>query len=109
MSIPALLRLREAKPEAHIALLTADKLADLWRNHPAINQIISFTRQQGIGQVSKELRANQFATALIFPNSFRSAFESWLAGIPTRIGYADCGRSLLLTRLVAPRREHIVM
>src|SRR5688572_24802762 len=78
MSTPALLRLRDAKPHAHIALLTASKLADLWTSHPAIDEVIPFTKTDGIGNVSKRLRAGNFDTSLIFPNSFRSACESWM-------------------------------
>ena len=33
MTTPALLRLREKFPAAHIALLTPQKLADLWLHH----------------------------------------------------------------------------
>jgi len=106
MSMPALMRLREALPEAHIALLTEEKLADLWTNHPAINEVIRFTKLEGVGQVSRKLRAGKFDAALILPNSFRSAFESWMAGIPIRVGY---GRPLLLTHKIPPRAEHIEM
>ena len=42
MTTPALLRLREKFPEAHITLLTPEKLKDLWADHPAMNEIISF-------------------------------------------------------------------
>jgi heptosyltransferase-2 len=106
MSLPALMRLREALPETHIALLTADKLADLWTNHPAINEVILFTKVEGVGQVSRKVRAGKFDAALILPNSFRSAFESWLAGVPIRVGY---GRPFLLTHKIPPRTEHIEM
>jgi heptosyltransferase II len=106
MSMPALVRLREALPHSHIALLTADKLADLWTDHPAINEVIPFTKLEGIGQVSRKLRAGKFDAALILPNSFRSAFESWMAGIPLRVGY---GRPFLLTHTIPPRTEHIEM
>ncbi|MEK7676819.1 MAG: glycosyltransferase family 9 protein [Verrucomicrobiota bacterium] len=44
MSTPALLRLRQARPQAHLTLLTLEKLADLWRHHPAIDTVITFTR-----------------------------------------------------------------
>jgi lipopolysaccharide heptosyltransferase II len=109
MSTPALLRLRDAKPDAHIALLTAAKLADLWTSHPAIDEIVPFKKTDGIGNVSKRLRAGKFDIALIFPNSFRSACESWMAGIPTRIGFGGNGRSILLTRVVPQRPANIEM
>ena len=37
MTTPMLLRLREKFPRAHIALLTPEKLSELWLNHPAVN------------------------------------------------------------------------
>lgn len=107
MSTPALLRLREAHPSAHIALITAAKLADLWAGHPAIDEIIPFTQTEGIGHLSKRLRAGAFQKALILPNSFRSAFECWLAGVPERIGFGGNGRSGFLTQVVARRRDEI--
>ena len=100
MSTPALLRLRDAKPHAHIALLTAAKLADLWQFHPAIDEVILFNKTDGIGQVSRKLRAGNFDASLIFPNSFRSACESWMASIPKRIGFGGNARNLLLTKVV---------
>src|SRR5688572_10023084 len=109
MSTPALMRLRDAKPKAHIALLTQAKLADLWSSHPAIDEVVTFTKTDGIGNVSKRLRAGRFDLAVILPNSFRSACESWMAGIPTRIGFGGNARGMLLTRVVPPRPSSIEM
>jgi len=39
MTTPALLRLREAYPQARITLLTIDKLALLWHGHPAVDAV----------------------------------------------------------------------
>ena len=36
MTTPAMLRLRESRPDAHITLLTHVKLKELWQGHPAI-------------------------------------------------------------------------
>src|SRR5436190_7340017 len=102
MTTPALQRLREAKPSAHITLLTHDKLADLWRGHPSLDAIMTFAAGESVWQMSRRLRQEKFATALVLPNSLRSALEVFLAGIPERIGYARNGRSMLLTRRVLP-------
>jgi heptosyltransferase II len=40
MSTPALLRLRERFPGAHITLLTPEKLSDLWLHHPAVDRVV---------------------------------------------------------------------
>ena len=109
MTTPALLRLRAQFPETHIALLTPEKLEQLWRNHPAVNEVIPFSPGEGIFAVAKKLRAGKFDTALVLPNSPRSAIETFLAGIPERIGYARPWRNFFLTRTIAPRADAVKM
>jgi len=109
MTTAALLRLREKFPGAHIAILTAEKLRELWVNHPAVNETIPFTPGESIFSIGKKLRAGKFDLALVLPNSPRSAFEVFLAGIPQRIGYARPWRNFFLTQAVAPRAEAVKM
>ncbi len=130
MTTPALLRLREKFPDAHITLLTPEKLRELWTNHPAVNETISFAAGENIFAFAKKLRrwgespsspdSNQhsgstesrpttFDLALVLPNSPRSAIETWLAGIPQRIGYARPWRNFFLTQTVAPRAGSVKM
>ena len=109
MTTPALLRLREKYPAAHITLLTPEKLKDLWLNHPAVNETISFASGESVFSVGKKLRAGKFDLALVLPNSPRSTIEVFLAGIPRRIGYARPWRSFFLTQTVAPRAEAVKM
>jgi heptosyltransferase-2 len=109
MTTPALLRLREKFPQAHIALLTPDKLRDLWANHPAVNETISLSAGENVLAVGKKLRAGNFDLALVLPNSPRSAIETWLAGIPQRIGYARPWRTFFLTQTVPPRAGVVKM
>src|SRR5579862_8739982 len=87
MTTPALLRLRERFPDSHIALLTPDKLKDLWSGLPAVNETIVFAAGESLYSVGRKLRAGKFDLALVLPNSPRSAMEPWLARIPQRIGY----------------------
>jgi ADP-heptose:LPS heptosyltransferase len=103
MTTPALQRLREALPDAHITLLTPQKLAGLWQNHPSVNAIMTFSAGESPWSVARRLRAENFQVALVLPNSLRSALEVWLARIPQRIGYAWRWRNCLLTQPVAPR------
>ena len=109
MTTPALLRLREKFPDAHIALLTPEKLRDLWANHPAVNETISFASGENVFLTGKKLRAGKYDLALVFPNSPRSALEVWLAGIPQRIGYARPWRNFFLTSAVASRASAVRM
>jgi heptosyltransferase II len=109
MTTPALMRLREKFPEAHIALFTPEKLHDLWENHPAVDETISFAPGENVFAVGRRLRAGKFDVALVLPNSPRSALETWLAGIPQRVGFARPWRNWLLTTRVAPRPETVKM
>jgi len=125
MTTPALLRLREKFPDAHITLLTPEKLRDLWAGHPAVNETISFAPGENIFAVAKKLRRvgssrcddltaqravpAKFHLALVLPNSPRSAIETWLAGIPQRIGYARPWRNFFLTQAVTPRADAVKM
>ena len=109
MTTPALQRLREAKPNAHISLLTHAKLADLWKHYPAIDSVLTFSNDDGVLAVAKKLRAGKFTTALVLPNSPRSALEVFFALIPERVGLARPWRNFFLTQRVAPRREEIKM
>jgi heptosyltransferase II len=109
MSLPALHRLREALPGARISLLTREHLADLWQNSSLVDEVIPFQKSGGLLGVAWRLRERQFDTAVILPNSARSALEARLAGIPVRIGWARPGRSWLLTKAVPPRSAEIRM
>jgi heptosyltransferase-2 len=109
MSTPALLRLREKFPDAHIALLAPEKLRELWTNHPAVNEIISFRVGEGLFSVAKKLRAGKFDLALVLPNSPRSAMEVWWAGIPQRLGCARPWRNFFLTKTIPTRPGHAQM
>ena len=103
MTTPALQRLREALPEAHITLLAHQKLADLWQGHPSLDAVITFSIEESPWTVAGRLHAKSFDAALVLPNSPRSALEVWLARIPQRIGYARRWRNWLLTQRVAAR------
>ena len=111
MTTPALLRLREKFFDAHITLLTPEKLKDLWLPHPAVSEIISFAPNESVFSVGLKLKlhAGKDDLALIFPNSPRSAIEVWLSGIPQRVGYARPWRNWFLTTRVTPRPNAVKM
>lgn len=109
LTTPALVRLREKFPDAHIALLTPKKLEQLWLHHPAVDDVISFSPGQGVFSVGRNLRQGKFDAALVLPNSPRAAIEVFLAGVPNRIGYARPWRNFFLTQTVAPRPNAVKM
>ncbi len=56
MTTPALHRLREAQPQAHITLLTHEKLKDLWLQHPDIDAVLTYRRGESVLSVARRLR-----------------------------------------------------
>jgi heptosyltransferase-2 len=109
MTTPALLRLRQALPAARITLLAPDKLAGLWQRQPFLDDVLAFSPSESLWRLSRRLREKSFTDALAFPNSWRSALELWLAGIPRRIGAARAGRNLFLTTSVPPPPDFLPM
>ena len=109
MTTPALLRLRESRPEAHITLLTHAKLKGLWQGHPAIDAVETFGDEDSAWRIGRRLRAGKFDVGLVLPNSPRSALELWVAGIPQRIGHAGPWRNWFLTQAVPTRSDAVAM
>jgi heptosyltransferase-2 len=105
MTTPALARLREARPDDFIGLLTPAKLADLWQHHPDVDQILTFASNESGWAVARRVRKEGFDLALVLPNSIRSALEMRWARIPERVGYAGQWRSWLLTHPILRRPE----
>ena len=109
MTTPALQRLRSARPDAHLTLLTPAKLADLWRGHPSLDAVLTFAPGESAWSIGRRLRAERFSTAVVLPNSPRSALEVFLARIPQRIGVRGKWRSWLLTEALPPRPGVVLM
>ncbi len=59
-------------------------------------------RQKNPFTIAKMLKKHKFTHAILFKNSFASALTVFLAGIPSRIGYAREGRGFLLTEKLYP-------
>lgn len=98
MAAPSIMGLRAALPHCQITLLMKSQLAGLGRLIPSANDVLPL--DDAGGYITKA-RAEKFDTALVLPNSFRSAWEVFRTGAPARIGYAGDLRSWLLTRPVA--------
>jgi lipopolysaccharide heptosyltransferase II len=113
MAMPTLRVLRGLYPEAHIAALVGANVKPIVDPNPWVNRTLTArvrrrgkTTSQSGGPIrlAARLAAGKFDTAVILPNSFRSALIAKLAKIPRRVGYDRDGRGLLLTdRLIARR------
>ncbi len=112
MCIPALEAIRVHWPDAEISILARPWVADLYRDQPFANKLISLDASVrspfAMDNISRELGREHFDCALLLQNAFSAAWLAWRAGIPERIGYASDARRLLLTRAVrVPRNGEI--
>ena len=100
ISIPAARAIKRGRPDAHVTVLTPEKNAAVWKLVPEVDEVVSLGGKsiwEAIGLIRDRAR---FDTAVIFPNSFRTALELWLAGVPRRVGYAGHRRRWLLNQVV---------
>jgi heptosyltransferase-2 len=109
MTTPALRRLRERFPKAHITLISPAKLGGLWKGHPDVDELMTFERGDGLWSVSRRIRSGRFDIAVLFPNSPRSALECLLAGVPRRVGRRWPWRSWMLTDPIPAPRHAVPM
>lgn len=72
----------------------------MWKLVPEVDAIISLPNASLLSSVSLLRRRSHFDAAILFPNSLRVAIESWLSGIPRKVGYRGHWRSWLLNQTV---------
>ncbi len=108
MALPAVRNLKSLLVGHQLSVAAPENLVALWQACPFVNNVIALDQPRNILAVAAKLRAGQFASAVLLPNSLRAALEAWRAGIPNRFGYARGGRGLFLTRTIpAPPRNPV--
>lgn len=106
MSMPAVQMLRAAHPQADLTVLCKPGVVDLWNMHPVPNAVLSQEKTNRLLSTAQTLRQRAFDRACILPNSFRSAWIPFLAGIPHRSGFRGQWRRGLLTDIIARPAGH---
>jgi heptosyltransferase-2 len=106
MALPAIGAVRDAFPQAHLAIAALSSIAPIFQEE-------TNARQNNVLTVAdrrrewRTLAAGQYQAILLLPNSFRSALSARRASIPERWGYSSGGRGLLLTRAAARPRARV--
>ncbi|HXT71714.1 MAG TPA: lipopolysaccharide heptosyltransferase II [Vicinamibacterales bacterium] len=101
MAIPAMAAIRAASADAHLTVAAPASVAALFQENTPVRQDAVLTLPEKSRDVSTALAAGSFQTSILFPNSFRSAWQMKRAGIPERWGYGAASRGWLLTRAIA--------
>ncbi len=103
MAMPSIRALYDhIRPTPEVTVLSNPALLTLWRLFSKPVRVLRLDR--GLGgtcRTVQRLRKAAFTQAIILPNSFRSAFLPFAAGIPVRRGLAGHQRRLLLTQTIS--------
>ncbi len=104
LALPAIAAIRRHFAGAELTIAAVPAVAAIFREDTDAqpDRVIELPAESRA--VVRALRAPGFDVAVLFPNSLRSAWQLWRAGIPERWGYATLGRGLLLTRRSRPPR-----
>ena len=103
MNVPAVRAIKTGRPDAHITVAVPSKIASMWKLVPEVSEIIPLPNKSLLATVRSIRRQSRFDVVILFPNSLRAALETWLTGIPRRVGYRGHFRSWLLNQIICQR------
>ena len=105
MSVPAVRAIKNGRPDIHVTIAAPDKIAPMWKLIPEVDAIIPLPEGSLLSVVRLLKQQMPFDVAILFPNSLRVALETWLSGIPRRVGYRGHCRSWLVNQIVREPRK----
>lgn len=97
MQIPALREVRRIFPKAHVTLCTREWAKGIFQDAKFIDDFLIIEPDESVFQSAKKWRKGKYDLAILFTNSFQTALLSKLGKVKKRFGYANEGRSFLLT------------
>jgi len=102
LALPAISAIRRRYPDAHVTIAAAPAVAAVFREQTLVhpNRVIDLPAESRAAIAA--LQGGGFDLGILFPNSFRSAWQLRRAGVKERWGYATSGRRWLLTRRSSP-------
>jgi heptosyltransferase-2 len=112
MATPALRAIRTEFPEAEVVGIMRPVIADVLAGTDFLDRTL-LVNSRGTnpdergGRFIRRLRAEQCDTAVLFPNSLRSAWWAWCSGAKRRIGFARDWRGWLLTDRLTPKPKSV--
>ena len=113
MALPAVADVRRAYPRARLVVAARPPVAPLYAMVPGVDGAVvlqwggALLDRGRLRDDAARLQAEHPDVAILFPNSFSSAWLTREAGVPERWGYAADLRRPLLTRAVARPRESV--
>jgi heptosyltransferase-2 len=105
MSVPAVRAIKNGRPDVHVTIAAPEKIAPMWKLIPEVDAVLPLSDGPLFSVVRQLRQQKPFDVAILFPNSLRVALESWLSGIPRRVGYRGHCRSWLVNQIVREPRK----
>jgi len=105
MSVPAVRAIKNGRPDVHVTIAAPEKIAAMWKLVPEVDATIALPEGSLLPVVRLLKQQTSFDVAILFPNSLRVALESWLSGIPRRVGYRGHWRSWFVNQIVREPRK----
>lgn len=111
MATPSFRAIRASRNGLPIVLVAKPAVAETLEGLAWFDHVVRFDPRSRdpllrAGAVVRQLREGSTDSAILFPNSIRSALLATLAGCHRRFGYARGGRGLLLTDRLNPPRDN---
>ncbi|MCS6977906.1 MAG: lipopolysaccharide heptosyltransferase II [Gemmatales bacterium] len=110
MATPAIAAIRHRHPKARLIAVLKPYVEAVYHGCPWFDEVVQYhgpDPSHRLLSVAWRLRGIGIDIAVLFPNSFRSAFLAWLGGAKRIVGYARGGRSFLLSDPLPPVRDEI--
>jgi lipopolysaccharide heptosyltransferase II len=105
MSVPAVRAIKDGRPDVHVTIAAPAKIAPMWKLISEVDATIPLPNGSLFTVVRLLRQQMPFDVAILFPNSLHVALESWLGGIPRRVGYRGHWRSWLVNQIVGEPRK----
>jgi len=102
LALPAMGALRRHFPDASITIAAPGAVAALFREDTGVHPNDVITLPASKRETVRTLTDGRFELGILFPNSFRSAWQLRSARVPQRWGYATSARGWMLTRKSHP-------
>ncbi|MBI4690354.1 MAG: glycosyltransferase family 9 protein [Nitrospirae bacterium] len=104
LSIPVATELRRQMPNARLSFLSSDYAAPVLKNHPDIDEVLTITKKERMGELVSLFR-NNVDTAIFLKPFRRLITAAWIARVPYRVGTGYRWYSCLLNKRVYEHRS----
>ena len=101
LAIPAMSALRAAHRDSHLTVAAPKSVAAIFGELTPVSPDEILELPAGNRGTMEALTSGRFDACVLFPNSFRSAWQARRARIPQRWGFGSATRGWMLTRSIA--------